>query len=474
MIFDEEKKFSLSACVYCHNYSKRDDKGLLSNNFKKYREKYPFFTREDVKELGEYLKSKLSNGSGFEVFNKFINSPIKPSKKLLDHTSDMINKQQIFTLIDDQIVAYNAIMSKVKKLTEKNEKYVFIVKGGPGTGKSVIALELMGELLRRGNVVYHATGSSAFTNTLRKILGNRAKHLFKFFFHFTKYKNNEIDVLICDEAHRIRRNSSDFRIPKQFRSNTPQVEDLIRAAKISVFFIDEFQIVRPTEAGSVKLIKEAALNLGVKEKNIFEYELKTQFRCNGSDTYLQWLDNILGIRETEYQYLTKELKMEFKIFDDPLKLKQAIDKKNKEKKNSARLVAGFCWPWSNPLPDGSLVKDVKIGNLEMPWERKNQFWKWATDDSGMEQVGTVYTAQGFEFDYIGVIFGNDLVWNKEKKRWEARPENSYDTMVKRNNPNLINHLKHVYRVLMSRAHKGVYIYFMDKNTEDYFKSKIKS
>ena len=138
------------------------------------------------------------------------------------------------------------------------------------------------------------------------------------------------------------------------------------------------------------------------------------------------------------------------------------------------MVAGFCWPWSDPLPDGSLVRDVKVGNLKMPWERKNQFWKWATDDSGMEQVGTVYTVQGFEFDYIGVIFGNDLVWDKKNKKWEARPENSYDTMVKKNNPNLVNHLKHVYRVLLSRAHKGVYIYFMDKNTEEYFKSKIKN
>jgi hypothetical protein len=108
----------------------------------------------------------------------------------------------------------------------------------------------------------------------------------------------------------------------------------------------------------------------------------------------------------------------------------------------------------------------------MPWEKKDQFWKWATDDSGMGQVGTVYTSQGFEFDYIGVIFGNDLVYNKEIKKWEAKPKNSYDVMVTRNNEKLAEHFKNVYRVLMSRAHKGVYVYFMDKDTEDYFKSRI--
>ncbi len=472
-IFKMNPPIKLNPCAYCHNYSKTKNSVLYLPKFSKLIQKYPLFSKEEAKKLGEYLKEKLSKGSGLEVFNKFINSPIKPSKKLLEHTRKMINEHQIFNLIDDQITAYNAIMSKVKEVSKENRKYVFIIKGGPGTGKSVIALEVMGELLRQGKVVYHATGSSAFTKTLRKILGNRAKNLFKFFNSFSNFKENSIDVLICDEAHRIRKTSTSRYTPKDKRRDIPQIDELIKSAKISIFFIDEFQVVRPSEVGSVKLIKNSASRCNVKEECIYEYELKTQFRCSGSDSYLQWLDNILGIRETEYQYLTKDLKMEFKIFDDPTKLKEAIDEKNKEKKNCARIVAGFCWPWSKPKPDGTLINDVKVDNLEMPWERKDQFWKWATDDSGMKQVGTVYTAQGFEFDYIGVIFGNDLVWNKKKKKWEAKPENSYDTFIKRNNPNIVNHLKNVYRVLMSRAHKGVYVYFIDKDTEEYFKSKVK-
>ncbi len=471
-IFDNDE-ILLTGCVYCHNYSRNEDKGLYAPDFKDYLERFPLFSKDNVHELANFLKSKLGYGDGFEALKKFLNSPAKPSKKLLDHTSDMINKQQIFNLLDDQIVAYNSIMSKVNKASIHNEKYVFIIKGGPGTGKSAIALELMGELLRRGKTVFHATGSSAFTNTLRSILGPRARYLFKFFNSFTNHPENSIEVLLCDEAHRIRETSASRYTPRHLRFKTPQVEELIKAAKISVFFIDEFQVVRPNEIGSVKLIKDNALRLGIKTENIYEYELKTQFRCSGSNTYLQWLDNVLGIKQTQCEFLTKELKMEFKIFKDPLELKKAIDQKNKDKKNSARIVAGFCWPWSDPLPDGTLIKDVKVENLEMPWEKKDQFWKWATDDSGMEQVGTVYTAQGFEFDYVGVIFGNDLVWNREKERWEARPQNSYDTMVKRNNPNLVDHLKHVYRVLLSRAHKGVYVYFIDKDTEEYFRSKIK-
>ncbi len=468
-IFEETPPISLSSCVYCHNYSKDGYNVLYFPKFKRDLDQFPLFSKEDVSSLGDYLKNRLKKGNGIEVFNRFITSPIKPSKKLLEHVGDMINKQQVFNLIDEQITAYNKIMHEAKKLSSTNTKSIIIVKGGPGTGKSVIALEVMAELLRQNKIVYHATGSSAFTNTLRKLLGVRASKQFKFFNSFMGHEPDKIDVLICDEAHRIRKTSESMYTPASKRTGEPQIDELIRTAKLSIFFIDEFQVVRPTEIGSVQLIKDAAKKFDIAENNISEFELKTQFRCSGSDAFLQWIDNLFEIRETDNQILRKDERMEFKIFDDPVELKKAIDAKNKEKKNSARIVAGFCWPWSQPKHDGTLVNDVKVGALEMPWEKKDDFWKWATHDSGMEQVGTVYTAQGFEFDYIGVIFGNDL---KYDKKWTAVPKNSFDSMAKRGNESLEKHLKHVYRVLLSRAHKGCYVYFMDKETKEYFRKNI--
>jgi DUF2075 family protein len=473
-VFQETPNLDLFGCVYCHNYTRTEDSVLYQSKFQEPIKKYPLFSKQDVKKAGEYLIEKLSKSSGFEVFNRFINSPIGPSRKLLDHVGEMIGKQQVFNLIDDQITAYNTIMDRAKRQAKQHNKSVIIVKGGPGTGKSVIALEVMGELMRSNKTVFHATGSSAFTKTLRKIVGRRAEKFYKFFFSFTKLKDNEIPVLICDEAHRIRKDSNDYGVPFLYKSKEPQIDDLIRPAKLSVFFIDEYQIVRPNEIGSVGLIKESAKKLGVLENNIFEFELKTQFRCSGSDTYLQWLENTLNIRESEIQLLTKDIGMEFKIFNSPAELQKAIYQKNKEKDNSARIVAGFCWPWSDPKPDGSLVNDVKIGEFEMPWENKKKAWLWATDDSGMEQVGTVYTSQGFEFDYIGVIFSNDLIYDKKQEKWISKPENSSDSMAKRGNDNFTQHLKNVYRVLMSRAHKGVYIYFMDDDTRNFFESRIKN
>lgn len=420
--------------------------------------------------MSRYLKDRLGGGGGQLLYERFTGSPIGPTKKLLDHTSEMINKQQIFNLIDEQIAAYNAIMHKAKQLTRTKQKSIVIIKGGPGTGKSVIALEVMGELLRQGRKVVHATGAAAFTKILRKIVGVRASNLFMFFNSFITTTPNSFDVLICDEAHRIRESSVNRYTPRTQRTDLPQIDELLRVAKLNIFFIDEYQIVRPKEIGGVAMLKDAAKRFGITETNIAEFELQTQFRCSGSDAYLQWLDHVLEIRDT--QITEFDAKMEFRIFTDPSTMMSEIRKRNDEKKNSARIVAGFCWPWSKPNRDGSLVNDVKIGDFEMPWENKDQFWKFSIDDSGMEQVGTVYTVQGMEFDYIAVIFGKDLVYDFEQNKWKADPESTYDTQVKRNNPALVDHLKNVYRVLMSRAHKGVYIYFMDKDTEKYFRGHL--
>lgn len=474
-VFEEEPKILLSACVYCHNYNKGEEEVLYLPKFKKDIEDYPLFSKQELMDFGNFLKTKLSSDPGLEVFGKFNLSILKPSKKLMEHTGRMINEQKVFNLIDEQITSYNAIMHQAKNLAKSKEKSIIIIKGGPGTGKSVIALEVMAELLRKNMNVVHATGSSAFTNTLRKILGPRSVPQFKFFNSFidkSKYKENEFDVLICDEAHRIRKTSESMYTPKHLRSGEPQINELLRVAKLVIFFIDEHQVVRPTETGNMDLIKKAAEQFDAK---VYEMpELKTQFRCGGSGNYLEKVEKILRIyEEGEDIELDEETKMEFKIVDSPHELKRLIDQKNKEKKNSSRLVAGFCWAWTKPNRDGSLVNDVKIGDFEMPWENKDEFWRWATEDSGMEQIGTVYTSQGFEFDYIGVIFGNDLIWNKETKSWYAKPENSHDNMAKRGNDEFVKHLKNVYRVLLTRAHKGVFVYFMDKDTEEYFKENAK-
>jgi uncharacterized protein len=476
--FEEEPPLILSSVAYCHNYAS-GEKVLLDAKFSSMLREFPLFTKVDAHRLADYLKSRLGRGSGVAVFNRFSDSPVRPSKKLLEHTKRMIEGQRVFNLVGEQVTAYNTIIDRANKCTSSERKSVIIVRGGPGTGKSVIALNVIAELLSKGQAVYHATGSKAFTTTLRKIVQRRAANLFRYFNSFAGFERNQIPVLVCDEAHRIRRTRVGRFTPKELRTGRPQIDELIEAAKVSIFFIDDYQIVRPEEIGSSELIRNAAGRLA---DDVFEFELKTQFRCSGSDGYLNWLDNVLDIRSTANRMLTKREKMEFRIFDGPNKLYEEIKRKNSAEPNSARMVAGYCWPWSDPNPDGTLKEDVVIGDFRITWEAKNEARflapgipraaLWAYDPNGVNQMGSIYTIQGFEFDYVGVVFGGDLVYDWELKSWIGKPDNSADAMVKRDRDRFTRNVKNAYRVLMTRGMKGCYVYFMDKGTERYFRSHI--
>jgi len=479
----EEPDVALSSCCYCHNYSRKSNSVLFLPKFQDVLKEFPIFTKEDFEKFSSYLKSVLGKGCGLEIFNRFVTSDIRPSKKLLEHTHRIIKGTKVFHLIDEQLAAYNTILDRSKKCSKLKKKSVIIVRGGPGTGKSVIALNVIAELLSKKLSVFHATGSAAFTTTLRKIVGPEASKLFKYFnsFRASRTKENEIDVLVLDEAHRIRKTSNDRYTKKELRTEIPQIDELMRVAKVIIFFIDDLQVVRPYEIGSTELIKETAKRF---DAEVFDFELKTQFRCSGSDGYLNWIDNTLELRETEHLFLTKNEKMEFKIFNSPQELYEEIKKRNKEKENSARLVAGFCWPWSDPNPDGTLKEDVVIGNFRMTWEAKNDAKRlakgipkaalWAYDHNGVNQIGSIYTIQGFEFDYVGVIVGKDLVYDPVNKAWVGKLENSADASIKRDKQNFLKYVKSVYRVLLTRGMKGCYVYFMDKETEKFFKSRIKN
>lgn len=480
-VFEEQPPTHLSSSVYLHNYPEVKDSALFAEYFSDVTLEFPVFTRPNFEALGEYLKERLAAGNGLEILNRFSTSSIRPSKRLVDVAKEMIQGQKAFSLIDEQIAANNTIIDRAKKCSKLKQKSVIIVQGGPGTGKSVIALNALAELLSKNLMVFHATGSKAFTETLRKIVGIRVNKLFKYFNSFTRHHDNEIDVLICDEAHRIRRTSNSRWTPASYRSDREQIDEIIGAAKVSIFFIDDAQGVRPDEIGSSELIRTTANKFNAE---IFDFELKTQFRCSGSDGFLQWIDNTLAIRESANPFLTKTEKMEFKIFDTPHALYEEIKVKNSAKANSARLVAGFCWKWSDANPDGTLKKDVVIGDFAMTWEAKNEATRlapgipkaalWAYDPNGVDQIGSIYTIQGFEFDYVGVIFGPDLRYNPESKSWEGHPESSADGVVKRDKDRFMELVKNTYRVLLSRGMKGCYMYFMDENTRKYFESRIQS
>ena len=338
----------------------------------------------------------------------------------------------------------------------------------------------MADLLREGRNAHYATGSRVSTETLWEIIGSRSRATFKYFNSYGRAEFNEVDVLICDESHRIRETSNSRFLKRELRSSKPQVREILDAAKVAVFFIDDRQIVRPNEIGSTRHIVQHAEAVGAQ---VSEYELDVQFRCAGSDGFVNWIDNTLGVRRTANVIWDGSDGFDFRIVASPEALETTIRQRSDEG-FTARVAAGFCWRWSDPLPDGTLAEDVVIEDYRRPWDAKPGNWRlapgipsaslWATDPNGINQIGCVYNIQGFELDYIGVIWGRDLRYDLDDQTWVGDKTQSADSVVKRSKEQFVDLVKNTYRVLLSRGIKGCYVFFMDKNTERFVRSRIET
>jgi hypothetical protein len=384
----------------------------------------------------------------------------------------------MFVLLDEQRDAYNYVLHAVERARRANTKTAVIVSGGPGSGKSVIALSLLGELSRQGRTVLHATGSRSFTQTLRKVAGARApqvRKMFQYFNSFIAAAPNDLDALILDEAHRIRETSASRWTRAEHRTGKPQVEELLAAARVPVFLLDEFQVVRPGEQGTVEDIEKHAANNGIHVEKI---NLDAQFRAGGSEEYIQWVRRLLGLSTEGSLQWQGDPRFEVQVVDSPEEM-EAVLRGHLEQGYSGRIAAGYCWPWSDPRPDGTLVPDVRIGAWARPWNLKGDrsiggapaAALWATDPAGFGQVGCVYTAQGFEYDYAGVILGPDLVWRED--RWvpvrAANKDPEFRNRTKVSDLDFDRLVRNVYKVLLTRGMRGVLIMSTDPQTQDHLR-----
>ncbi len=469
---------ALDACAYLH-YAKNDPSSpLFGPQFAPLLAVNPSFTGDHVDEFATYLDTRVGGPDDGSVLDKVATSEFRPHKRLLDHVARVIRHEPVFTLLDEQLVAYNAILDEVRAAGLNRRAVVFIVSGGPGTGKSVMAVNLVAELAALGAQTLHLTGSKAFTENLRNVVGMRAGAVFKYF-RDTANVTEPLEVIVLDEAHRIRAVSTSRYTPARSRTGKAQIDDILDAGRVSVFFVDDLQVVRPGEVGNTGLIREAAAKRSIPVR---EFELTAQFRSNGSDSFIRWIDNTLELDRTPQVLWPSDDDFDFRIMSSVQDLEAAIRARDAHG-STARLVAGFCWPWSDPDPSGQLIRDVRVGDWSMPWNAKAQARRlapgiprsdfWATAQDGINQVGCVYTAQGFEFDYVGVIFGPDLVY-RPLTGWSGQRIESHDSVVRRGvtDDQFAAFAKSTYRVLLTRGLRGCYVYFMDAPTRDFVLSRM--
>lgn len=473
---------SVHGIAYLHNARNPDISALREHALSEYGR---LFTLDDRADLVDHLQSRLDHTGDADAARKaadeFLDFHHAPSKPLLDLAAAEIQEREQFVLLDEQKVAFETVMQAIRKARAANTRTVVVVLGGPGSGKSAIALNLVGELARQGRTTHHATGSGAFTRTLRKIAGHRntrVQGLFKYFNNYVDAEARDLDVLVCDEAHRIRETSVNRYTKKEVRSRAGrQIDELIDVASVPVFLLDEHQIVRPGEMGSLAEITTAAEAKGCGVEVV---RLAGQFRCGGSAAFDTWVARLLGLEQaapTEWSRLASDDDFVVTSTASPDAMESWLRDQQSEHGGTARITAGYCWPWSDPVATDQgrrLVDDVVIDGWKRPWNAKPdkrvpdapESYFWASDERGFGQVGCVYTAQGFEYDWAGVIIGPDLV--RRDGRWIARREHSHDPGVRKaDDLHFAGLIRNTYKVLLTRGMRGVCVYSPDAETQEF-------
>lgn len=473
----QNRRVKLSPCACLHNYIRHESDPIDAKQYEDYLEEAPAYTKGQLPKLRDFIKKSICKGDQKEVLYLVEHGKIRPSKSLQNAIGSMLKGNKEFIMIDEQKVAYEEIFRLSLQSQKDGKKRTIIVQGGPGTGKTVIAVNLLAELTQRDQLAQYVSKNSAPRQVyLKKLKGQMKKssvdNMFKGSGTYTEAGNNVAHTLLVDEAHRLNEKSGMFH-----NMGENQIKEIIHAAFCSVFFIDESQRVTMDDIGSVAEIEKWAKEEG---SEVHYLELQSQFRCNGSDGYLAWLDNVLDIRETA-NYDLEGVDYDIRICDSPDEMRELVIERNRVS-NRARILAGYCWEWLKKEQNNTDYHDIKIGSFEMSWNLGNGE-PFAVSDTSINEVGCIHTAQGLEFDYVGVIIGDDMRFENGhvvtdfskraktdqslkgiKKLYKESPEEA------RNRADEI--IKNTYRTLMTRGMKGCYIYCTDQGMSEYLKKRL--
>jgi uncharacterized protein len=500
---------ALSGTAFLHGLDPRQDKASLRDSaiFGTFAQDFPLFYSHEHRLFRAWLSERLVPGPGKPVADRIRTGRLLPSPQLLDRVVECIKGQADWRLLDEQKTAYFSIRHAVQLARDNGEKRVIVVRGGPGTGKSVLAIQLLADAARQHWAVAHATGSKAFQTVLqgrtiafsqdlmKRIHGVRTKkalpvaELFTTFAEVAKLGNreqNRLDLTICDEAHRLWAHRR-MKYPNgkiEWLSEVSMIDEVIAASRVTVFFLDDNQSVRSGEIGHSSLILERARAL---ELPCDVHELDAQFRCAGSTSYIHWVDGVLDFRRgLDHQWQIDDV-YETRLWDDMSAMDNAL-RGRAEIGRRCRLLAGYCWRWSKLDGLGQQpydLRDPRFGGWTGAWIHKtgkdrkpldHQYYKWASEAESYEQVGSIYSVQGFEFDDIGVIWGEDLVWRGD--RWVAQLDRNKDGQFKKELRNsggdAVEKLRNVYRVLLTRGMRSTHLFILDQETRAHVRACLQA
>ena len=473
----QDEDVELHPCAYLHNYPRKDNDPLDAKQYEDVLSDAPAFTYGQRDALRSFIKKNIKTGDGEDTLVKIEHGKIKPSKQLQDSICGMLKGNKEFIMLDEQKVVYETILNLSTKCQKDNKKRTIIVEGGPGTGKTVVAINLLAELTKRDQFAQYVSKNSAprivYGYKLKgSMKRNSVDNLFKGSGCYTDAPLNSIGTILADEAHRLNEKSGMFQ-----NLGENQIKEIIHASRCSVFFIDESQRVTTSDIGSVEEIEKWAK---MEHSEVFRMELVSQFRCNGSDGYLAWVDDVLQIRDTA-NYDLEGIDYDIRICDSPMEMEHIILEKNSIR-NRARILAGYCWNWPKETRNDVNYHDIKIGDYGISWNLDGGD-AFAINPDSVHEAGCIHTSQGLEFDYVGVIIGDDMRYENGEIITDYSKRAKTDQSMKgikgiaKNNPQEANRLadeiiKNTYRTLMTRGMKGCYVYCTDSKLSEYLKERL--
>ena len=473
----QDEDVELHPCAYLHNYPRKDNDPLDAKQYEDVLSDAPAFTYGQRDALRSFIKKNIKTGDGEDTLVKIEHGKIKPSKQLQDSICGMLKGNKEFIMLDEQKVVYETILNLSTKCQKDNKKRTIIVEGGPGTGKTVVAINLLAELTKREQFAQYVSKNSAprivYGYKLKgSMKRNSVDNLFKGSGCYTDAPLNSIGTILADEAHRLNEKSGMFQ-----NLGENQIKEIIHASRCSVFFIDESQRVTTSDIGSVEEIDKWAK---MEHSEVFRMELISQFRCNGSDGYLAWIDDVLQIRDTA-NYDLEGIDYDIRICDSPMEMEHIILEKNSIR-NRARILAGYCWNWPKETRNDVNYHDIKIGDYGISWNLDGGD-AFAINPDSVHEAGCIHTSQGLEFDYVGVIIGDDMRYENGEIITDYSKRAKTDQSMKgikgiaKNNPQEANRLadeiiKNTYRTLMTRGMKGCYVYCTDSKLSEYLKERL--
>ena len=478
--FNEEvysRDVPLHPCAYLHNFV--DGEVLNDPVYRPYVEKAPIFLsgQGERERLRAFIARHVHRGDRGKLIFQIENGRIRPSRRLVDALLGMLEGKPEFVLIDDQKVAFETVVAEAVEASE-GAKRVIVIDGGPGTGKSVVAINLLTALTSKRLLAKYVTKNRAPRAVFEQTLSGSYRRsqiasLFGGSGEFIETPVDTFDALIVDEAHRLNEKSGLYA-----NLGNNQIDEIIRAAKCAIFFIDEDQRVTWKDIGRTSEIEAWAVKAGAAVTHL---KLSSQFRCSGSDGYLAWLDQVLGIRDTANPILEAG-EFDFRVFDSPNDVRRLIEERNRTN-NRARMVAGYCWDWKSKKQPDAFDVVIPDQDFSMQWNLAQDGGLWITAENSVEQIGCIHTCQGLEVDYIGVIVGPDLIVRHGAILTRPEKRSRQDQSIKgfkkelRDEPTQARRkadaiIKNTYRTLMTRGMKGCYVFCTDPETAAHFRGRI--